>query len=379
MTAYLLRGGTTLGEGFSDEHSDVLVKDGRIDSIGTGVSAPDAEEIDCTASYVVPGLIDAHSHVFPYATEVGAPPDEAHLGRGVVAVNDAGTSGASSFQGFKHFVVEPARITVTCFLNVATTGVVDTRIGELRHPLALSFDDALRVATDNRDIVRGFKIRLSEDVVGDRGGELLERAVELGAAAELPLMCHIGDTTVPLPEILDRLRPGDVVAHCYTGKPNGILTEAGRVMDDVRAARERGVLFDSAHGKSNLSFAVARSAIAGGFLPDLVTSDTSARNWRGPVFDLVTTISKLHALGIGVPDLIARTTSAPAALLGLDRFGFGSVRQGALACLTVLKLLDKESELTDAEGQTMRAKRFEPIVSFANGERIPVTPWRGVA
>src|SRR5439155_6630419 len=139
----------------------------------------------------------------------------------------------------------------------------------------------------------------------------------LAEQAKLPLMVHIGETEEPLPAVLDHLRPGDIVAHCYTGKPHGIL-DGDRVLPEVTAARERGVLFDSAHGKSNLSFDVARRAIAQGFLPDVLSSDTSGRNWRGPVFDLLTTMSKLMALGVPLTECVYRATVAPARMLGLD-------------------------------------------------------------
>ncbi len=46
------------------EGTDVLVKDGKISQIGKGIAAPaGAKVIDATGLYVMPGIIDAHSHV----------------------------------------------------------------------------------------------------------------------------------------------------------------------------------------------------------------------------------------------------------------------------------------------------------------------------
>jgi len=46
------------------ENTDVLVKDGKIDRIGKNLKAPKgAEEVDATGLFVMPGIIDAHSHI----------------------------------------------------------------------------------------------------------------------------------------------------------------------------------------------------------------------------------------------------------------------------------------------------------------------------
>ncbi len=46
------------------ENTDVLIRDGKISKIGTGLSAPSgAKTIDANGMYVMPGIIDAHSHL----------------------------------------------------------------------------------------------------------------------------------------------------------------------------------------------------------------------------------------------------------------------------------------------------------------------------
>ncbi len=42
--------------------TDVLVKNGKISKIGKNISAPGALVIDATGKYLIPGIIDAHSH-----------------------------------------------------------------------------------------------------------------------------------------------------------------------------------------------------------------------------------------------------------------------------------------------------------------------------
>ncbi|WP_432897320.1 hypothetical protein ACQP1S_19310 [Micromonospora matsumotoense] len=373
----VLAGGQVFdGETGASRVADVAVTGDRVARIAPGLAADAVQVVDCTGQYVLPGLVEAHTHIFAEVSKVGAPPDEAHLHRGVVAACDAGTVGASTFAAFERYVAEPARMRLVNFLNVSVLGLIDFRFGELMNPGTLVPEDALAVAEANPHRVRGFKIRLSEDVVGLDWRPLLKRSLALAAEAGLPLMIHIGETPEPLPVILPLLRPGDVVAHCYTGKPYGILHD-GTVLPEVYAARERGVLFESAHGKSNLSFAVARPAIAQGFLPDVVTSDTSARNWRGPVFDLVTSMAKLRAMGMTLEQLVPRVTSAPARLTGLDAEGYGSLVEGGPAHVTVLAEAE-EAVLPDAAGNKITAPRLEPSVVLLAGEQVPTVPWRGL-
>lgn len=372
----VLAGGAVLDPASGlDATCDVAITGTTLAAIGPGLAAQAKQVIDCAGSHVVPGLVEGHTHIFEYVSKVGAPAEEAHLRRGVVAAADAGTAGASTFPAFRKLVVEGNDLRIVNFLNVSVLGLIDFRFGELINPETLVADDAIATAAENPDVVRGFKIRLSEDVVGPNWESLLKKSIAVAEQAKLPLMVHIGETEEPLPAVLDHLRAGDIVAHCYTGKPHGIL-DGDRVLPAVMAARERGVLFDSAHGKSNLSFEVARRAIAAGFLPDVLSSDTSARNWRGPVFDLVTSISKLVALGAPFAECIRRATVAPAALLGLDAEGFGRLEVGGRANVTVLTET-AEVVLPDAAGHTITAPRLEPTTVVHDGALVQTVPWRG--
>lgn len=363
-----------------DGVADVAIADGKIAAIEAGLAGRVEAKttVDAAGQYVLPGLVEGHTHIFEYVSKVGAPAVEAHLRRGVVAAAHAGTAGASTFAAFRKLIVEPNPMRILSFLNVSVLGLIDFRYGELLNPNTFNVEDALACAEANADVIRGFKIRLSEDVLGDQITPLLKKAVDLGEQGGLPVMVHIGETELTVPQIVDMLRPGDIIAHCYTGKAPTILGEDGRVQDEIFAARERGVLYESAHGRSNMSFKVAAPAIEQGFVPDIITSDTSARNWRGPVFDLVTSMSKLIALGIPIEDVVPRVTIEPARILGIDSEGFGALTIGGPAHVTVLAD-GGVATLPDAAGNTIEAARLEPKAVFLGGEQYDLVPWRGLS
>jgi dihydroorotase len=377
----VLRGGTVKDPASGlDAEADVAVAEGRIAAIGTGLATSATTVIDCRGQIVTPGLIDSHSHVFESVSKVGARADEAHLRRGVVAVADAGTAGASTFPAFLRLVVEPSRMRVLSLLNVSVLGLIDFRFGELLNPATLVPEDAVATVRAHPEVVRGMKIRLSTDVVGHDAAaclELLEAAIATAGEAGVPLMVHIGETPASLDDVLARLRPGDVVAHCYTGKEEGILDEDAKVRQCVLGARQRGVVFECAHGKSNFSYAVAEPAIEQGFLPDLACSDTSGRNWNGPVFDLMTTMAKLVSLGMTLDDVLERATIAPARHLGLAGEGYGRLEVGGPAHVSVFRALDELDDVPDAAGGSRRLRRLEPRLVLLAGEVVESIPWRG--
>ena len=114
----------------------------------------------------------------------------------------------------------------------------------------------------------------------------------MSEAAGLPIIVHISETPMPLSELLDELRAGDVMTHCYHGREGRILDERGEVIPAARRAAGRGVLFDVGHGRGSFACSVARQALARGFRPGTISNDLYIHNLHGPVFDLATTVTK---------------------------------------------------------------------------------------
>src|SRR5208282_268636 len=167
---------------------------------------------------------------------------------------------------------------------------------------------AAEVAGKNRDLIVGFKIRFSEHYTGPNDLEGMRRARAAADEAGLPIMIHIGGSYSPLKDFLALMKKGDVVTHSFNSHPNGLLDAGGKLSREVLEARKRGVLFDVGHGAGSFSFDVMERCIKQGFLPDTISSDLYSANINGPVYDLLTTLSKFMLLGMNLEDVIARAT-----------------------------------------------------------------------
>ncbi|MBA3235823.1 MAG: amidohydrolase/deacetylase family metallohydrolase [Chloroflexi bacterium] len=355
---------------------DVAIDAGRIVAMDAGLSSANATEvIDAAHQLVVPGLVDLHVHVYPGVADLSVEADPTCLGRGATTVVDAGSAGANTFPGFRRLVVEASRGRVLAYLNISAMGQIDPFLGELHDLRFADPERAAAMALANPDLIVGFKVRVSKMLAGPNGLAGLERALEAGRAASLPVMVHIGGTTFDIEEVLSRLRPGDVVTHAYTGwQPGGIVTDAGRVVAGAREARDRGVRFDVGHGAGSFTWATVEAALADGFLPDTISSDLHRFNVAGPVHDLVTTLSKFLLLGLSIDDVIAMATSAPAAALGRNG-DLGCLAVGAEADLTILGVEEGNFDLTDSAGVMRQAsRRLVPTAVVRAGSQLPIVP-----
>jgi len=372
QAVFVLRGGRVITSDGAATH-DVFVVDGKIASEVPADRVGEMHVIDCAGALVVPGLVDLHGHVDTATFDAALPADEAHLRRGVVAVNDGGSVGADVFDRFRNEIVSRSRAHITCFLNASSQGIRYVLAGEYDDRSVLRVERAVDVARANPEIVRGIKVRLGRLHTGDDPIPVLEAGLKIAAEADLPLMAHIGDTACSLDEIIERLRPGDILTHCYHGKAEGIL-QAGHIRPTVLDARQRGILFDIGHGTTQLSYAVATAAIDRGFLPDTISSDLTHNNWGGPAFDLTTVMSKLIGLGMPLTDAIIATTATPAKALKLT--GYGDIRANAPAHLTVMRQRDTAETARDGSGIEISIKRLEPAFVIDGADLIASIPRR---
>ncbi len=346
----LIRGGIVIDpEAGPPVKADVGVKGGRIAAVGPDLRGDAIETVEAHSAYVVPGLVDFHVHVYWGATIWGLEADKIGAAGGTTAFLDTGSAGAITLAGLRRYVIEPSRTRIRALVHICTAGLITT-LGELRDPRYLDVDGTVRTIDQNRDIAPGVKIRYSENIVGSgaQAKAALDAAVEAAEQAGVWLMVHIGYTPEPIPEILDRLRPGDVVTHSYTPLTGGLVDMSARQMlPAVIAARDAGIEFDIGHGKSSFGWHTAQAALDSGFPPDYISSDLHRGCVHGPAFSLPNVMTKFWLLGMPLEEIVARCTIAPARKLGLDA---GTLRVGAEADIAVLAVDEGPVTLVDCTG-----------------------------
>ena len=361
----LIKGGTVIDPSANLRAAlDVAVKDGTIAAVTANIAPNRSRKtISAAGKLVTPGLIDLHVHVYEGATEAGINADRYCLGHGVTTAVDAGSAGYPSIAGLRKYVINTSATRLYALLDIGALGTLVGIKDTLKNLEWVNPELTTKAATANRPSVIGIKARLSRDIAGSNDKEVLRRARQAAEATHLPMMLHIGDTDLPLREILESLRQGDIITHCFTPRPNGIVDANGKIIPEVLEARKRGILFDVGHGAFHFGFDLTEKCLQQGFLPDSISSDLAGRSVNGPTFDLTTTLSKFFLLGVSVDKALELATIKPARAFdyGLE---LGTLKLGSAADISILELRDGEFEFVDATG-SKRAGRQKLFATAA--------------
>ena len=341
---------------------DVGVAGGKIVEVAPNLPANEARQtLSAKGCLVTPGLVDIHAHVFVNAHDMGGRTDHFCRQSGVTTLCDAGSTGSAGFAGLRQVLDQSVHTRVRAFVNLSAIGIIGGArgTGELHHFPYADPEGCARTITENPDLAIGVKLRFGPGLVWEYSNEpvkLARKAADM--AGGVPMMMHITDSPIPLPELIEPMKPGDIVTHCYHGRANGIMGQEKQfVLKEVVEAQRHGIVFDCAHGRNHFSFRMIEKALDQGFLPDTISTDlTTTTATKGPVWDLPTTMSKLLHFGMSLPDIVRRATSAPAKILGYEGT-VGTLRPGANADISLLELRDGNFDLTDSEGSTITAKR----------------------
>jgi len=249
----VLTGGRVIDErNRLDGQFDLALKGGRIAAVARTIEAGNARVHDVAGCIVAPGLIDIHTHVYHKATSLSVDPGFIARRSGCTTLVDAGSAGAANYDGFRDYVMAHSPYRIFAFLNISFPGIFgfdkDVSVGEATLREMLPVHRCVEKIEVNRDRVIGVKVRIGGIVTGELGLGALELALEAATAVDLPLMTHIGHPPPSYSDVVDMLRPGDILTHCYRPDPNSAIGADGKVLDAVWRARQRGVLFDIAHG-----------------------------------------------------------------------------------------------------------------------------------
>jgi dihydroorotase len=347
---------------------DIGIRFGKIEAVDADIPAARGLRIlDASGKLVLPGLVDLHTHVYPYGSAIGIPADELIPFQGTTTTVSAGDAGANNFAAFRRYVMGQTRTRLYAFVHIANIGLSGFPEPELYHLGFAQPEAAARTVAENADIAIGIKVRMSENVIAQAGLEPLNRAVRACeiAGGGSRVMCHIGGVATPelMSQILDKLRAGDILTHCFSGAPNiaGAFTnivQNGKLLPAALKAKKRGVVFDIGHGGGSFDFTVAEAAMQQGCMPDSISSDIHASSGNSPGMPYLTWVmSKFIALGFTLEQVVQMATAVPAAII--NRMPkLGTLQVGAPGDATLVELVQGTVEFVDTRNNKRQGKMY---------------------
>jgi dihydroorotase len=357
---------------------DIGIRYGIVEALEPEIPAARALRVlDASGKLVMPGLIDLHAHVYPYGSAIGIPADELVAHECTTTCISAGDAGANNFAAFRRFIVPQTRTRLFAFIHIANAGLASFPIAELTNINIADVGLAARAIAENADIVIGAKVRMSENVIAKNGIEPLKRAI---AACEQAgtggrVMVHIGgvETRTLMSQILDLMRPGDILTHAYSGAPNlsGDFTnivQDGSLLPAALAAKQRGIIFDVGHGGGSFDYTVAEVAVAQGCPPDTISSDIHVFSGNTPGMPyLPWVMSKFLGLGFTLDQVVAMATINPAKII--DRLPkLGTLQVGAPGDVAIMDLVEGPVTFVDTRNNTRSGKTYlKPVQTVTAG------------
>ncbi len=367
-----------------DDRRDIGINNGKIAAIATSIESSEAKKVISARNRIVtPGLIDIHTHLVGGLKAGGVDPDKGGVLSGVTTLGDGGSVGYANFPGLRKFVLSQSQTDVFCFLHMCNFGIAV--MPELCIWRNISREGILGTVAKNRDIIKGLKLRVIEEVVTNLGIEAIKFTKAVAVEAGLPIMIHIGleaKDAVPsdrmdgfTQEMLSLLDKGDIMSHVFTGRTGSVIKDNGNVLSELWKAKQRGVVLDVAVGRGNWSSEIAKRGLGQGILPDTISTDLSSNSANGPVFSLPVTMSKFLALGLSLNQAVEMTTINPALALGEEKRR-GSLGVGMPADISIFELTEGNFVFADGvPGKTFRGNLLlVPQLTLKAGREIQTEP-----
>jgi len=379
MYDLLLKGGDVVDPSSGlNGPSDVAMQAGAIARIAPNIpSVEAARTIDVTGKVVAPGLIDVHAHVFEGVNRTGVNPDLAGVYAGVTTIVDAGSSGSATFAAFPRHIIPSCQTEIIPFLHICQTGLAT--MPDIIAESSINLDDTLRVADQHKGLICGIKARMVSPALEIMGMKMPQLAKRAARESGTRLMVHIGDTEkrydpTVIRSLLPLLEPGDILTHYFTANPGGVLDGNGKLVPEAYDAANRGVWFDTAHGRMNFSFDVGRRIIDQGLLPHCISTDLTVPGRVNTVHSMTEMMTRFLGLGFTLPQVITMCTANPAKAIGAGQ-RLGSLIAGRQADISILELRDGDWMVYDVLGAGLRvSKAVVPFLTVKRG-RVFTPDW----
>lgn len=361
-----------------DARMDIAVSNGKIEKVAAQIQGTAKQVVDAMGMIVTPGLIDIHGHVF-YGTQEdhylsdgfsALPPDGFTLRVGVTTIVDCGGAGWRNFATFKNNVIDKSTTRVLSFLNIVGNGM---RGGNWEQDVS-DMDSKLtaNAAKANKAHVVGFKLAH----FSGHDWTPTDRVVEAGRQADMPVIIDLGGArpTLSLEELfMKKLRPGDIYTHSYAkldGSRETIVDEEkGTLQPFMKAARERGIIFDVGYGGASFNYTQAIPALKAGFFPSTISTDLHTGSMNTSMKDQLSVMTKFMQMGMPLPDVIKASTWSSAKAIKREELGHLSV--GAEADITILNIRKGDFGFYDKTGYKVKGnEKFECEMTIRAGKVV---------
>lgn len=365
----LIKGGTAIDPG-QKLHAvrDIAVKNGKITEVSENISEARANTVFWARDKLVtPGLIDIHVHAYDGVTSC-VNVDHYCVPRGTTTVVDAGSTGYIMVGRFVTDIVRSSQTRVFTMVHICPVGPVTGLPHVLENLDWVNPRLAAEAAEANKPSVLAIKVHLSKGYSSSpqtHEKPIMDGALIAAELSHLPLMVHLNDTYYPLRDNLDKLRKGDVFTHCFNAFPTTRPIDAnGKILPEVREARQRGVIFDTAPGfmHPHFTFDIAEKCLEQDFPPDTISTDLNKTNSVEGINDTATMVSKFLALGMNLEKAIECSTTNPAKVFNYG-IEIGTLRTGSEADIAIFELREGNFEFRDAVGGVRKGR--QKLVSHA--------------
>ncbi|CAA0106610.1 Deacetylase [BD1-7 clade bacterium] len=365
---------------------DIAVTDGRISRIQPSIPAENAGTvIDATGLFVVPGLIDVHSHLFVGTRDSrylansydAVAPDSFSFRSCASTMVDAGSSGWRNFETFKRQTIDHSQTRVLAYLNIVGGGM---RGYEHEQKLEdMSVQKTAEMIRRYPDLLVGVKLAHYDSP----SWVPTNRAIAAAEQAGVPVMIDFGSAQPELSLeklLLEKLRPGDIFTHAFANV-NGrepIVDQQGRVKPFIFEALDNGIRLDVGHGGGSFLYSQAVPALQHGVYPTTLGTDLHIGAMNAGLKNLPNLMSKFLNLGMPLDEVIEAVTSRAAESIG--RADLGSLTENNIADIALLKIDNGSFGFYDVKPEKMQGERRIDcqllvqegrVVWDANGHSIP--------